>query len=132
MLWIATSWLATGLCLAPLVAGYEPRYQRFGVNLLLVALVVVVAGSMLGQGLAINQLLGDDTNFWIGHQGYEYLDLGRMWQILLFVGLLLWLFLMVRPLLRAWRAAVENPRRRQFLMIFMLSVAAISFSTSQD
>lgn len=89
MLWIATSWLATGLCLAPLIAGHEPRYQRFGVNLLLVALVVVVAGSMLGQGLAINQLLGEDSNFWIGHQGYEYLDLGRMWQILLFVGLLL-------------------------------------------
>ncbi len=127
MLWIATSWLATGLCLAPLVAGYEPRYQRFGVNLLLVALIVVVAGSMLGQGLAINQLLGDDINFWIGHQGYEYLDLGRMWQILLFAGLLLWLALMLRPLLRAWRSAEENPRRRQLLMIFMLSVAAIAF-----
>ena len=127
MLWIATSWLATGLCLAPLIAGFEPRFQRLGVNVLLVALVVVVAGSMLGQGLAINQVLGDDTNFWIGHQGYEYLDLGRMWQALLFVGLLLWLLLMLRPLLRAWRSAADHPRRRQFLMIFMLSVAAIAF-----
>ena len=50
MLWIATSWLATGLCLVPLVSGHEPRFQRLGVNLLLVALVVVVVGSMLGQG----------------------------------------------------------------------------------
>ena len=58
MFWIATSWLATGLCLAPLVAGYEPRFQRLGVNLLLIALIVVVAGSMFGQGLAIHQLLG--------------------------------------------------------------------------
>ena len=127
MLWIATSWLATGLCLAPLVAGYEPRFQRLGVNLLLVALVFVVIGSMLGQGLAIHQLLDEKQNFWIGHQGYEYLDLGRLWQLLLFIGLLLWLLLMVRPLLRAWSNAKGDGRRRQFLAIFILSVAAIAF-----
>ncbi len=126
MLWIATSWLATGLCLAPLVAGREPRFQALGVNILLVALVVVVAGSMIGQALAIHQLLGNDINFWVGHQGYEYLDLGRMWQALLFIGLLLWLALMLRPLFGAWRSAKEDPRRRQFLLIFMLSVAAIA------
>jgi nitric oxide reductase subunit B len=126
MFWIATSWLATGLCLAPLVAGYEPRFQRLGVNLLLIALIVVVAGSMFGQGLAIHQLLGDKINFWFGHQGYEYLDLGRMWQILLFVGLLLWLVLMLRPLIHAWRSSDGDGRRRQLLLIFILSVAAIA------
>ena len=126
MLWIATSWLATGLCLAPLVAGREPRFQTLGVNILLVALVIIVAGSMIGQALAIHQLLGNDINFWVGHQGYEYLDLGRMWQALLFVGLLLWLVLMLRPLMGAWRSAKATPRRRQFLLIFMLSVAAIA------
>ena len=61
MLWIATSWLATGLCLAPLVAGYEPRLQRLGVNVLLVALVVVVGGSMFGQALAIHQVLSENV-----------------------------------------------------------------------
>ena len=126
MLWIATSWLATGLCLVPLISGNDPRFQRLGVNLLLVALVVVVGGSMLGQGLAIHQLLGDASNFWFGHQGYEYLDLGRFWQFLLFGGLLLWLVLMLRPLLGAWRAAKGDGRRRQFLAIFMLSVGAIA------
>ena len=126
MLWIATSWLATGLCLAPLVAGHEPRLQRLGVNVLLVALVVVVGGSMFGQALAIHQVLSENTNFWIGHQGYEYLDLGRLWQTLLFVGLLLWLVLMIRPLMHAWKQAEGNTRRRQFLGIFMLSVAAIA------
>ena len=127
MLWIATSWLATGLCLAPLVAGYEPRFQALGVNILLIALIVVVTGSMLGQALAIHQFLGDDANFWFGHQGYEYLDLGRLWQALLFVGLLLWLVLMLRPLLRRWHLSKGDNRRRQFLLIFMLSVAAIAF-----
>ncbi|MBI3119289.1 MAG: cbb3-type cytochrome c oxidase subunit I, partial [Candidatus Hydrogenedentes bacterium] len=30
--WIATAWLATGLFMAPAVSGYEPRFQRAGVN----------------------------------------------------------------------------------------------------
>ena len=127
MLWIATSWLATGLCLAPLVAGYEPRLQRLGVHILLGALVIVVGGSMFGQALAIHQVLSENVNFWFGHQGYEYIDLGRLWQTLLFVGLLLWLVLMVRPLAHAWKQAEGNTRRRQFLGIFILSVAAIAF-----
>ena len=127
MLWIATSWLATGLCLAPLVAGHEPKLQRLGVNVLLVALVVVVGGSMFGQALAIHQVLSENVNFWVGHQGFEYLDLGRMWQMMLFAGLLLWLVLMIRPLAYAWKRAEGNTRRRQFLGIFMLSVAAIAF-----
>ena len=127
MLWIATSWLATGLCLVPLITGREPRFQRLGVNVLLAALVIVVAGSMAGQAFAIHQVLGDKTNFWVGHQGYEYLDLGRLWQALLMAGLLLWLALMLRPLIPAWRDAKGDTRRRQFLGIFILSIGAIAF-----
>ena len=97
-----------------------------GVNLLLAALIVVVAGSMLGQAFAIHQVLGDATNFWVGHQGYEYLDLGRLWQALLLVGLLLWLVLMLRPLVPAWRSAKGDTRHRQFLAIFMMSIGAIA------
>jgi nitric oxide reductase subunit B len=37
-----------------------------------------------------------DLWFWIGHQGWEYLELGRLWQILLFAGLLAWLFIVYR------------------------------------
>jgi nitric oxide reductase subunit B len=38
------------------------------------------------------------ANFWFGHQGYEYIDLGRFWQIYLFIGLLLWVVLLLRAL----------------------------------
>ena len=127
MLWIATSWLATGLCLVPLITGREPRFQLLGVNVLLVALVLVVVGSMAGQAFAIHQVLGDKTNFWVGHQGYEYLDLGRLWQAMLLAGLLLWLALMLRPLIPAFRDAKGDTRRRQFLGIFILSIGAIAF-----
>ncbi len=123
--WIATSWLATGLCIGPGIAGAEPRFQRLGVNVLFVALVLVVGGSMAGQAAAIHQQLGDAANFWVGHQGYEYVDLGRLWQILLFVGLLLWLGLMLNALLGTFRRA-EGPDK-QLLGVFLLSAAAIAF-----
>ena len=87
MFWIATAFLAAGLFLAPAVGGREPRFQRLGVNVLFGALLVVVAGSLAGEWLAIQQQLPLERSFWFGHQGYEYVDLGRVWQIALFVGL---------------------------------------------
>lgn len=124
LFWIATAWLATGLCLAPLLTGHEPRFQRLGVNVLLGALVLVVVGSMAGQGLAIHQQWSPTANFWVGHQGLEYLDLGRLWQILLFGGLLFWLGLMLRCLVPGLRRS--QGVNRQILLIFALSVAAIA------
>ena len=120
--WIATAWLATGLFIAPAISGHEPRFQRFGVDLLFVALVAVVAGSMIGEWLGVMQKLGLSENFWFGHQGYEYVDLGRFWQILLFVGLLLWLLLMGRAL---WPAVVKPSEGRALVVLVFLSTIAI-------
>ncbi|MDM7915137.1 MAG: nitric-oxide reductase large subunit [Candidatus Eisenbacteria bacterium] len=121
--WIATAWLATGLFVAPAVAGREPRFQRFGVNFLYVALLVIVVGSLAGQWLGTQQKLGFVSNFWFGHQGYEYVDLGRFWQIFLFVGLFVWLFLLVRALWPMLRTPSEN---RSLLGMFVISSAAIA------
>ena len=121
--WIATSWLATGLFIGPAVSGHEPRFQRLGVNVLFGALILVVGGSLAGQWLGVMQKLDLVLNFWFGHQGYEYVDLGRLWQILLFVGLLLWLLLMVRALLPALRRNDEN---RALLTMLVISCVAIA------
>lgn len=120
--WIATAWLATGLFIAPAVSGHEPKFQRAGVNLLFVCLLVIVVGSMAGEWLGVQQRLGYAANFWFGHQGYEYVDLGRFWQIFLFVGLFLWLGLMARAIAPAFRNVKEN---RHLLSLFMISSAAI-------
>ncbi len=120
--WIATSWLATGLFIAPAVGGVEPKRQRLGVNLLFVALLIVVVGSLGGEWLGIKQMLGKYW-FWFGSQGYEYVDLGRFWQILLFVGLLFWLWLMWRALKPALRIKSEN---RPLLVLFLVSSIAIA------
>jgi nitric oxide reductase subunit B len=120
--WIATAWLATGLYIAPAISGYEPPHQRLGVNVLWGALVLVVVGSMVGEWLGVMQRLGLDQNFWFGHQGYEYVDLGRFWQILLFVGLMLWLALVGRAL---WPALRRSGESRPLLVVLFLSTMAI-------
>lgn len=120
--WIATSWLATGLFYATAISGVEPKFQRLGINVLFGALLVIVVGSLIGQWYGIMQKLGYVNNFWFGHQGYEYVDLGRFWQIFLFAGLFIWLFLVVRALLPALKMKTNT---RDLLVMFVVSSAAI-------
>jgi nitric oxide reductase subunit B len=121
--WIATSWLATGLYYAPAISGVEPKFQRLGVNFLFGALLVIVLGSLAGQWMGVMQKLGLIENFWFGHQGYEYVDLGRFWQIFLFIGLIIWLVLMGRAILPAIRQKTES---RNLLTLFLVSTIAIA------
>lgn len=121
--WIATSWLATGLFIAPAVSGKEPKYQKLGVNFLFIALLIIVVGSLAGQWMGVMQKLGLVENFWFGHQGYEYVDLGRFWQIFLFLGLFIWLFLMGRAI---WPALKEGKENRHLLILFLIASIAIA------
>ena len=123
LFWIATSWLATGLYIAPAISGYEPKFQRAGVNILFVALLIIVVGSLAGEWMGIMQKLGLKTNFWFGHQGLEYVDLGRFWQIFLFAGLFIWLFLLVRAIKPALKKPGEN---KQLITLFVISASAIA------
>jgi nitric oxide reductase subunit B len=120
--WIATAWLAAGLYIGPSVGG-EPRFQRLGVNVLFGALLVVVVGSMAGQWFSVKQRLSEDAWFYLGHSGYEYIDLGRLWQIALLIGLFLWLALMIRALVPALR---RNDEQKPILTLFLISSAAIA------
>lgn len=123
LFWIATAWLAAGLFIGPLVSEKEPKGQRLGVNILFGALLLVVVGSLTGEWLSVQNQLTDTLSFYFGHQGYEYVDLGRVWQIGLMVGLLLWLFLMIRALLPALR---RNDDQFQLVMLLAVSTAAIA------
>lgn len=121
--WIATAWLATGLFIAPAVSGREPKFQKLGVNVLFVCLLVIVVGSLFGQWLGVQQRLSFEANFWFGHQGLEYVDLGRFWQLFLFAGLFIWLTLMARAMWPAIRQPSEN---RGLLGMFFVASAAIA------
>ena len=122
VLWIATAWLGTGLYIAPAISGHEPKFQRVGVNFLFVCLLIIVVGGFAGQWFAVMQKLGLGNNFWFGHQGWEYVDLGRFWQAFLFVGLMLWLVLMGRAL---WPALRRKDEMSSIVGLLFLSTVAI-------
>ncbi len=123
LFWIATSWLAAGLYIAPAVSGHEPKFQKLGVNFLFFALLIIVVGSLIGEWMGIMQKLGLVHNFWFGHQGYEYVDLGRFWQLFLFIGFLIWLLLMLRAL---WPALTKPSEHRELLILFVIATIAIA------
>ncbi len=122
VLWIATAWLGMGLYIAPAISGHEPKFQRLGVNFLWVCLIVIVVGAFAGQWFAVMQKLGLKYNFWFGHQGWEYVDLGRFWQWFLFIGLVLWLTLVGRAL---WPAIRNGGESKSIVSLLFLSVVAI-------
>jgi len=123
VLWIATAWLATGLYIGPAISGHEPKYQRLGVNFLFACLIIIVVGAFAGQWFAVMQKLGLKHNFWFGHQGWEYADLGRFWQWFLFVGLVLWLTLVGRSLWPMLRGPAHESK--PIVSLLFLSTVAI-------
>lgn len=95
--WVATSYLAAGIFIAPIIAGGEPRRQHWLAYGLLGALAIVVFGSLFGEYAGIYGWIRDHW-IWFGNQGFEYLDLGRFWQVLLSVGLTFWVIMLFRVL----------------------------------
>jgi nitric oxide reductase subunit B len=118
--WVATAFIAGALFLAPSLGGREPRGQVTGVHLLFGALVLVVGGSLLGEFLGINRLLGQIW-FWVGNQGWEYLELGRAWQVLLAVGLIVWIILLFRGI----APVRKDPERREVSSLFLYAAIGI-------
>jgi nitric oxide reductase subunit B len=125
VLWIATAWLATGLYIAPAISGHEPKYQKLGVDLLFYALLFIVVGSTATGWIGSLQHLGNGFSFWVGNQGLEYTSMGRVWQILLFVGLLFWVLLLGRGLMPALKKPSES--RGLIMMVFLSAICIGGF-----
>ncbi|MGB6242654.1 MAG: nitric-oxide reductase large subunit, partial [Castellaniella sp.] len=122
LFWIATGFLAAGLFLVPILnGGKDPKFQKLGVDVLFWALILVVVGSFTGNFAAIAHLMPQSWNFWLGHQGYEYVELGRLWQIGKFLGIVFWLFLMLRGIVPALRQKGD----KNLLALFSASVICI-------
>jgi nitric oxide reductase subunit B len=117
LFFVAASFLAMGIFIAPMIAGREPPHQDKLAITLFGALVVVVVGSLLGEAASIkNYLPRSGPWFWLGDQGWEYLDLGRLWQIMLIVGMFLWVAIIARGL---WsRLLGEHPGNLPYLFLY--------------
>jgi nitric oxide reductase subunit B len=121
LFWVATSFVAAGIFLAPMIARREPKHQGKLAFALLGALAVVVFGTLIGSYLGIHGVLKDAASNWFGLQGFEYLDLARLWQVLLSIGLFVWVFMLWRVLRTRLRS--EHPGNMPWL--FFLAACAI-------
>ena len=117
--WIATCWLATGLFIGPAVGGKEPKGQKALVYTLFGALVAVVVGSLTGTWAGIR---GKLDNWLVGNQGYEYIELGRVWQLALIAGMLLWLVLVARAIKPALKAEGDKGGLTHLLLYASVSI----------
>lgn len=119
--WVATSFVAAGIFLAPMIARREPRGQGTLAYALLGALAIVVFGTLIGSYLGIHGVLADAATNWFGLQGFEYLDLARLWQVLLVAGLVVWVWMLFRVM--RTRLRKEHPGNMPWL--FFLAACAI-------
>lgn len=118
--WVSTSYLAAGIFLAPMLSGREPKHQKkFAVGLL-GALALVVFGSMAGEFAGIHGLIQKYWS-WFGDQGFEYLDLGRFWQVLLTVGLCIWVVMLYFGL----RGRLRTEHKGNLPWLFFFSALSI-------
>ncbi len=116
LFWVTASFLAAGIFILPLINRREPRGQGMLAGLLLGAVAIVVFGSLAGEYAGVQGWLGSKLWFWFGHQGWEYLDLGRLWQVLLAVGLFFWVVIVFRGLRGTLRQ--EHPARMPWLLFY--------------
>jgi nitric oxide reductase subunit B len=98
----------------------EPDRQHWLSYGLLFALAVVVFGSMAGEYAGIRGWIQRGWS-WFGNQGFEYLDLGRFFQILLTVGLVFWVILLFRGL----RSHLRTESMGNMPWLFFFSALAI-------
>jgi nitric oxide reductase subunit B len=124
--WIATAWLGLGIYIAPLVGGHEPKRQGLWVDILFWALVVLVFGSLIGQWLGMKGFLGNEW-FLLGNQGWEYLELGRFWQIIFAIGMVIWLYIMFRGIRSALRRETDKGGLVHLLFYAAIAVPAFYF-----
>lgn len=118
--WIATAYVAGALIIASELGERKSTVHSNFIHILFAALVVVVVGSLLGEWLGTFQYLAKYW-FWFGQQGWEYLELGRFWQIGLALALIFWLFLLVRYI----APIIKNPELGEISRLFLCAALAI-------
>jgi len=117
LFFVSAAFLAMGIFITPMIAGREPKHQDKLAIALFAAVVVVVVGSLAGEALSYKDVITRRGPwFWLGSQGWEYLDLGRLWQLLLTLGLIIWVAIIYRGLRS--RLATEHPGNLPYLFLY--------------
>lgn len=89
LLWISACWIGASFFMMSLVSPKQSSKQVLLINTIFWLTILLVAGSLAGMFLGPHGLLAKSW-YWFGHQGWEYVELGKVWQIMLGVVFILW------------------------------------------
>ncbi len=102
LLWISACWIGASIfVLSGADGAAEPPGQTALARLLFALVVVLVAGMLGGVYAGPMGLLGENWRL-LGSQGWEFMELGRLWQLLMFVVFALWLVFVARAVRPLW------------------------------
>jgi len=127
LLWISACWIGASIfVLAAAGNGSAPRGQAALVDLLYALFALLVAGTLGGVYAGPMGLLGERWRL-LGSQGWEFVELGRLWQGLLFVVFALWCAIIARAVRPLWHrgGAWSLPR---WLLYAVAAVLVLSLS----
>lgn len=120
LLWTAAAFLAAAIFLAPIISGREPKRQHWLAYGLLGALTVVVLGMLGGTAISTFGPEWAEGSIFFDQQ-WEYLDLPRFWQILLVIGLFIWIIIIYRAI----RSRLRSESKFNMPWLFFYSGLAI-------
>lgn len=89
ILWISACWIGASFFMMSLVSPNQSKKQVTLINTIFWLTVILVAGSFAGMLLGPKGVFGKYW-YWFGHQGWEYVELGKLWQIILGVIFIIW------------------------------------------
>ena len=118
LFWTAAAFLAGGIFIAPLITRKEPKKQGLLTVVLFVAVVIVVLGSLLNEWFSQKGWIPENTIF---AQQWEYLDLPRVFQILLTAGMFIWIVIVWRTL----SSRLKSGKKTSMPWLFLFSGLAI-------
>ena len=99
LLWITACWIGASLFLLPTMHAGELRGQLTLARVMFALLVLLVVGMLAGVWLGPLGHLGARWNL-LGNQGWEFVEIGKLWQSLLLVVLVLWTTIVGQTVLR--------------------------------
>lgn len=95
LLWISVCWIGASFFMMSLVSPRQPARQLTLINSIFWLSILLVAGSFAGILLGPKGLLGQYW-YWLGHQGWEYVEIGKLWQVMLGVVFIIWAITLYR------------------------------------
>lgn len=89
ILWISACWIGASFFMMSLVSPKQSKSQVRLINTIFWLTILLVGGSFVGMFLGPHGLLAK-TWYWFGHQGWEYVEIGKVWQIILGIIFIIW------------------------------------------